>query len=576
MTTNNQNETIDMNQLFNLNYNFDLLKTILTGLMKQNKTLESQLNELRDKTDQKDKIIQNLDSKLVSSVRSLTDKIEEKSKELEENQIKLFKDEEAEKSKFGINKFKQDEKFNDLYKKIEQLQQEDNNNKSRIQSLENSLNDLNKLNLKEIANSTKTQTNELSETREKAFELESKVNKLENGLENINIKLAEINIFESLKLSLGDAKDGAKGDLSSYIVLIEGLKKSVYQKFEFTDSKLESIQDVNNKLKLENGLLGRKVENLLSDEVENKNQLENNTRMINELKTQINSLNISSDPSNRKSNKNKSSGKDQMQDLSKYKELLERIEAIKEEIIELQKMRDADDPNSKIKQDNNQVGIINTDESSTEVRVVRENKDNNNLQINQLKQKIIDLEKSLKIMNIREKENEESINKKFTNLTEQLKDKVISDDFYKLNDNINALNSQIDMLKERFSMFDEKTMLSEILWMKKKVETLSGGLQEIRNYANKSGGAKEDIEHNSASHESFYLGKYVELNSFNDFKVKNKREVDKITEEVEEINKCIEEIKLQLKMKSDEKDMKMLAGKFIDYNIIIKIIYLLN
>jgi len=48
---------IDLNSLFNLTYNFDLLKSILDVLLKQHKSMTSKLNNIEDKLESKDKKI---------------------------------------------------------------------------------------------------------------------------------------------------------------------------------------------------------------------------------------------------------------------------------------------------------------------------------------------------------------------------------------------------------------------------------------------------------------------------------------------------------------------------------------
>ena len=55
---------IDLNALFNLNYNFDLLKGIIETLLKNQGALQKQLDELYSSNEEKDNAIQNLEKEI--------------------------------------------------------------------------------------------------------------------------------------------------------------------------------------------------------------------------------------------------------------------------------------------------------------------------------------------------------------------------------------------------------------------------------------------------------------------------------------------------------------------------------
>ena len=55
---------IDLNALFNLNYNFDLLKGIIETLLKNQGALQKQLDEIYSSNEEKDNIIQNLEKEI--------------------------------------------------------------------------------------------------------------------------------------------------------------------------------------------------------------------------------------------------------------------------------------------------------------------------------------------------------------------------------------------------------------------------------------------------------------------------------------------------------------------------------
>lgn len=55
---------IDLNALFNLNYNFDLLKGIIEQLLKNQAALQKQLDECYDNNNEKDKRIEQLEKEV--------------------------------------------------------------------------------------------------------------------------------------------------------------------------------------------------------------------------------------------------------------------------------------------------------------------------------------------------------------------------------------------------------------------------------------------------------------------------------------------------------------------------------
>jgi chromosome segregation ATPase len=55
---------IDLNALFNLNYNFDLLKGIIEQLLKNQNALQNQIDELYGNNGDKDKRIENLEKEV--------------------------------------------------------------------------------------------------------------------------------------------------------------------------------------------------------------------------------------------------------------------------------------------------------------------------------------------------------------------------------------------------------------------------------------------------------------------------------------------------------------------------------
>ena len=79
---------IDLNALFNLNYNFDLLKGIIETLLKNQNALQNQIDELFGNNSDKDKIIETLQKEVKYLKETYVNKTELKTIEDDLKEIK--------------------------------------------------------------------------------------------------------------------------------------------------------------------------------------------------------------------------------------------------------------------------------------------------------------------------------------------------------------------------------------------------------------------------------------------------------------------------------------------------------
>ena len=79
---------IDLNNLFNLNYNFDLLKGIIETLLKNQEAIQKQLDEVYSSNFDKDKIIENIENQIKLVKELYVDKNTFKNLESEVNELK--------------------------------------------------------------------------------------------------------------------------------------------------------------------------------------------------------------------------------------------------------------------------------------------------------------------------------------------------------------------------------------------------------------------------------------------------------------------------------------------------------
>lgn len=80
---------IDLNSIFNLNYNFDLLKNIIDALIKNQKDQQKAINDIKSDSEKKNNIIYSLQKEVVDMSIELKQNDPEKLKELEQKKKQL-------------------------------------------------------------------------------------------------------------------------------------------------------------------------------------------------------------------------------------------------------------------------------------------------------------------------------------------------------------------------------------------------------------------------------------------------------------------------------------------------------
>ena len=87
---------IDLNALFNLNYNFDLLKGIIEQLLKNQNALQNQIDELFGVNGDKDKRIETLEKEvkylkaIETDLKQIKEKLKAHDKLIEESKLYIF------------------------------------------------------------------------------------------------------------------------------------------------------------------------------------------------------------------------------------------------------------------------------------------------------------------------------------------------------------------------------------------------------------------------------------------------------------------------------------------------------
>ncbi len=106
-------------------------------------------------------------------------------------------------------------------------------------------------------------------------------------------------------------------------------------------------------------------------------------------------------------------------------------------------------------------------------------------------------------------------------------------------------------MKDNLSQLqEERKIIDELNWLRKKVEQLSSNLQN----------QKKDDESLSMSNKMIPVdtSKFLEITVFNDYKLSVNKEMENIDNGINELRRYIEDILIQLKSKAADKDLKNL------------------
>lgn len=113
---------------------------------------------------------------------------------------------------------------------------------------------------------------------------------------------------------------------------------------------------------------------------------------------------------------------------------------------------------------------------------------------------------------------------------------------------------QINYLKDNLTqILDDRKMIDELNWLRKKVENLSSNILTLKN-GDESMNTSTIVKQPMAM--TFDNSKYVETSTFQDFKIHMNKELESINLAIKELRHLIDEILAQLKNKIGEKELR--------------------
>ena len=515
---------IDLNNLFNLSYNFENLKLLLTSISKNQDIFESRLKDLDEKMIGNSKIINELKEK-------------EEKKNSEENQEidkKLSKEAELQ------------EKMN--YKLCQENQNQLSELNNKITVLENYIKSLSIFIPSFPEDKTKTLNEildinklDINNNKEGIKEIKNDVSSIKNNLEELTLKVKDFDVYSIFK----GMSDNSNVDISK--VLIEALDKKCQERFKFQDEKIKDAQ--------------REVIGIKNETINIKNNSSLDKRNINLIKEQL--LKIQNDiESNHKNNNEK---------INKHKK---EIETIKEKDIQ-----NTEDINGHFNDINEVISKLEKEVKN----LSKDDKKNKTFNIDLLTKKqkndiVMDSEIFIEF-----KDNISKIlgnlDRKYQTLLSDIKTEYFQNE---LNNIKLELNSKKQIEQEFYEIKLQSQQFNELFEsvkddnhniqvdMKKLRENMSDLNKKYESMILKSMNLGKDNQKSDETKENEYndilrrLDNYVEISIFNEFIKEQTKFSEKLKKDFESYKHFYDEIIEALKKAASVQDLKSLEEYFID------------
>lgn len=335
---------------------------------------------------------------------------------------------------------------------------------------------------------------------------------IDKQMEDINLKMIN---FETLSI-FGKGDDNKKYSNDELSMLVNALDKKLTQKISYIDNRFLKIEEDILKLKqFEKALeqTNRNLDQTTRNSENNKEQIVILFAKLEDLKANVKSTKEMTDKMWR----------DELENLKNYidEKVCETNETI-QNLLNLPK-----------------------DSASQNVQTVIDDS-----KIKELGKKIIELEKSFKVFSAAISADQvNNIKSELARLAEALETKASKLDLSELKD---YLLVQINFLKDNVTqLLEDRKISDELNWLRKKVESLSSSVLSLKN---------NDESNNNSYNKILPIdsSKFVEVNTFNEFKAAVGKEFDGVNIAINELRRLIEEILLQLKTKVTDKDLRNL------------------
>ena len=528
---------VDLNKIFQVNFNFDSLKILLEGLITAYKKTQEELENINAYNKVKTKKMENLIEELVdlnildenffdkkentinneeikkdnltleksvkksNKMRPKSSRINRKIHAPTNNDLKLELqvgyDEVTKNIIKKVNGFELS--INDLVEAVPLMQKEQNNNTEYINNLEEELNEL-KSKINNLTKENNTIKKKLKENEEK--------NK------DINTKLKEMNIFDALNNNQME-----DGDKKTILGIISNLDKKLNMKLKFLEEKISKIDS--DAFKTE-----KETQNIKNTQDMSKMQIDKIKEKLDEINTKEENINLALE-------QNKENIKDKLDN----------------KLTDLEKQFNISLNN--LKTENN----IKKENDKAQVSPKKEQVQNINLEKNpafkSLKEAIKELNKKIKELNY---ENEiEQLKFDISALKSGIKNFVLLPDFKELKDLSDENNEIIRKVREDFEDFQiAQNVSKDITNINLKLESLTNKIHDINDRLSKKGDKIVFKSNND------YIYKFVEYSIFDEFKSHITKEFNNINDNFNNSRKLLFELIDSVKNRISFKDLKIL------------------
>ena len=512
-----QKINIDLNSLFNLSYNFENLKLLLTNISKNQDIFETRMKEIESKLNDNSRNIELLKSVQLFGVKKSDKKLDENEKKENVETIKTYEENDSKtNNELDRRVFLLEEKVKSIYNFIPSFPEDKT------------------MTLKCILDEHKT---EIINNSSDIKEMMEQISKMKNDMDKMTVKVNEFSVYDIFK----DIPDTG-GDVEASKLLIQALDKKTQERFNFIDEKMKN--DEVQALKLKN-------------EFNNfKNGTSFDKRNLESLKEQLFKLGSEVDLSNKNINERINKNKSEIDSIKKnenknIKEINNKISDIKNQILTLSNSIDM------IKEEKNKSKNLEEEDTSTIQKGLINNDALDDLKESLLK-KINNLEKKYQALNSEIKN--EFFEKEISEIKTELNNrKPTAQDFYGLTIQVQQFNELLEALK------DENTSLKDSLKeTKDTISSLTKRYEVIISQSMLTNKTDEPLDDHKIEGVLQKFDDYVEVSVFNEFITEQSKLAEKLKKDFDVYKHFYDEIIETLKKAASIEDLKNLEDYFAD------------
>ena len=566
-----QKINVDLNSLFNLSYNFENLKLLLTTISKNQDMFENKIKDIEKRIKDNTKSIEQIltgeiDLNKQANLDNINNFIIEQSAKpptpkndiLNLDELNLNKNEEKSQRKKEIKEMDFEKNMEDIYN-----YRSNKENKLLFNDIEHKillLDEKIKLLYNFIPSFPEDKTKTLNDILDEyqihinnnnydIKEMKDKTNKMKNQIDEMLIKVNEFNVYDIFK----DISDSG-GDIEASKILIQALDRKTQERFKFQDEKIKNDEQETLKIKTE-------ITNL-------KNNSSFEKRNLTTIKEQIIKLQNEIDL-NRKSISEKITKNEDEIDSIREKEL-QQLENMNNQIKDLNKqINNLSNIIQMMKEEKEKEKELKKKEEEDEENIASQKIDVSNLvsidKFNEFKESL------LKKLN--------SLDRKFQNLNSEMKNdffeneinaikmelsnkKPTQQEFYNLNVQVQQFSELFESMKEDNNNLqtDMRKTKDTISFLTKKYETVILQAMNV-NKANEQNEEYKNFERNTILTK---FDEYVEISIFNEFIKEQTKFTEKLKKDFDSYRHFYDEIIETLKKAASVQDLKNLEEYFVD------------